>query len=20
MNLPPHDHRMWALIGTYTGR
>jgi predicted metal-dependent enzyme (double-stranded beta helix superfamily) len=20
MNLPPHDHRMWALIGVYTGR
>lgn len=20
MNLPPHDHRMWALIGIYTGR
>jgi predicted metal-dependent enzyme (double-stranded beta helix superfamily) len=20
MSLPPHDHRMWALIGLYTGR
>jgi predicted metal-dependent enzyme (double-stranded beta helix superfamily) len=20
MNLPPHDHRMWAAIGIYTGR
>lgn len=20
MNLPPHDHRMWAMIGMYAGR
>ena len=20
MNLPPHDHRMWSVIGIYTGR